>query len=135
MLDDLVDVALGPNQPLLQRFLMVSQPRWTGPPVQIERFGTDGFAEPLVRGDGALRHFALSAAGAWVIPELWVEVAARVVGRDLVVRSGTDSAADVAANARGRAFARWLATASGANLRDGVSVAAWTHEAFGQGVP
>ena len=131
MLDDLVDLALGPQAPWIQRLLMVSPPLWAGTPVRLERFGTNGFAAVFRAGDGGLRHVALTAAGSWVAPPLWVEAAARLWGRDLVPVPGTDSAADLAANARGRAFARWLRAADRATLSDGSSVAAWTRAAFG----
>ena len=135
ILDDLVDLALGSRLPVVQRLLMVTPPLWAGPPVELERFGTTGFSGAFQSGDGALRHMALTAAGAWVFPPMWVEAAARLWGRDLVPIAGTDSAGDIAANARGRALATWLRQADRATLADGRSVADWTRRAVGAAVP
>lgn len=134
-LDDVVDLALGGEHPRIQRWLMVSPPLWRGDPVVEAQFGRAGFGPAFVPGEGRIRHFALAAAGSWALPPLWVEVGARWVGRDFLPHAGTDGAADVAANAAGRAFAAWLRQTDAATLRDGVSVARWIRDRFGEAVP
>ena len=60
---------------------------------------------------------------------------ARTLRRDRFPVPGTDSAADIVANARGRQLASWLRQSDPATLADGASVAAWTRRAFGPAVP
>lgn len=134
-LDDSVDLVLGPSRPIVQHALMTSPPAYDGPPIHESSFDSDSFRVELRPGEGRFRHFILAAAATYVFPPLWVEVVARWVGGDVFPAAGTDSAADVAANAAGRDFGLWLRTVDPAVFADGESVERWIRERLEETVP
>lgn len=132
-LDDLVDLSVPPEFDALKRTVMSSEPSYDGPRVHEDESGLEGFAERFRPGEGRYRHLAMSAAAAYRYPGPLVEVAARLVGGDLVPEDEAegDSAADLATNDVGRRFAAFLQRTPLAGLADGESVAAWLRRAFG----
>lgn len=130
ILDDLVDLFVTEDHAREKRLLMSSESVLGWRALGDMDDPLDGFAPHLQPGEGRYRHFALSAAGALVAPNLLVDLAARVRGNDLVPDSA-DSRADVATNEIGRRFTGFLRSTPIAELAGEGAVANWIREAFG----
>ncbi|MEX2534907.1 MAG: hypothetical protein WD273_04825 [Trueperaceae bacterium] len=130
ILDDLVDLFVGPRFHLEKSLIMSTAPV-LGEDALTEQSGDlEGFAPKFQEGEGRFRHFALNAAAAYAAPDALVELAARIRGGDMPARS-PDSVADLATNRVGRRFTRMLREQSLSELADGVSVRDWLVEQFG----
>lgn len=111
VLDDLVDLFVGPEYVVEKTIAMSSAPLLGEDAITEEKGDLSGFAPRFQAGEGRFRHFALNAAASYSVPETLVALAALLRGGDLASgsngRSG-DSAADVATNRIGREFTRLL---------------------------
>lgn len=134
VLDDLVDLFVGDRFQLEKSLVMSSHTVLGDDAVNEEEQDLTGFAPHFQAGEGRLRHFVLNAAAANSLPDVLVELAARLRGGDLQEGSGenaADRAADIATNRIGREFNRLLRSTSLAELSSGDKVRAWLIEQFG----
>lgn len=130
LLDDLVDIMVGAEYQREKDLVMLSPSVVRGPVIVESAADLASFAPRFRAGDGRLRHFAMNAAAAYVAPPLLVDLLARRVGGDEGDAPSGDSAADLATNEVGRAFAQLLRERPLAELADGERVAAWIEARF-----
>lgn len=132
-LDDLVDITVPARFGLVKRLVMRSPPLIEEGVVAEDESDLNCFAPAFRAGEGRFRHFAVNAAAATLAPDALVAVAARLMGGDLpwLAPPGSDSAADLATNRVGRAFAAFLTSRPPASLAGGDAVRDWVIAAFG----
>jgi hypothetical protein len=129
ILDDLVDLFVGPAYELEKRLVMSTPAVLGDDALADDDLDLSGFAPKFRPGEGRLRHFALNAAAARNAPDALVGLAARLRGRDLSA-SSADSVADLATNRIGRAFSALLRRQRLSELADGETVRDWLVDHF-----
>lgn len=133
VLDDLVDLFVGPEYQLEKTLAMLSAPLLGGGAITEGEGDLSGFAPKFQAGEGRFRHFALNAAASYAVPETLVAITALLRGGDLRNTSpenAGDRAADIATNRIGREFTRLLRKRPLSELGGG-RVEEWLIERFG----
>jgi len=133
ILDDLVDVMVSDGYQAEKELVMTSSSVIGRGFIHESHRDLRSFAPRFRAGEGRFRHFAMNAAAAYVLPDFLVDIFARAVGRDNDPEADAsgDSAADLATNLVGRAFARFLQRTPLAELAGGDRVSRWITERFG----
>lgn len=134
LLDDLVDILVQEAYQREKDLVMRSPSVIRGGVITESAADLAGFAPRFQAGEGRFRHFAMNAAAGYLLPAGLVEALARRVGGDSAEGAAADpsgdSAADLATNALGRAFAALLLARPLVDLADGESVARWVDARF-----
>ncbi|UCH25736.1 MAG: hypothetical protein JSV66_17710 [Trueperaceae bacterium] len=134
ILDHLVDILVPPEYRDEKEFVMETAAVIESGTIVEMTDDLAGFRIELQRGDGRFRHFAMNAAAAYQVPDLLVDLAARLVGRDFdpTEDPSGDSAADLLTNEIGREFATFLEAHSLSELAETQAVKVWLVERFGR---